>query len=175
MNLVFRVQCFYKWAPASSKWQGGGIRSATTLPSKAVFSPPDLLEASGGGKMSPVLEVLSMKSSNLLENKLRKESSRVVSLVLVEPLSPALPELKKRKLIDRWFFLFVDHRHDQALSSRARSEFIVFSNIPAAIYAHDFAQWTQRKEHEREKKVCHGNISLRTRYFARLHVQWPRI
>lgn len=89
--------------------------------------------------MSPVLDVLSMKSSNLLENKLRKESSRVVSLVLVEPLSPALPELKK-KLIDRWCFLFVDHRHDQALSSRARSEFIVFSNIPAAIYAHDFAQ-----------------------------------
>ena len=48
--------------------------------------------------MSPVLEVLSMKSSNLLENKLRKESSRVVSLVLVEPLSPALPELKKKKI-----------------------------------------------------------------------------
>ena len=66
------------------------------LPSKAVFSPPDLLEASGGGKMSPVLDVLSMKSSNLLENKLRKESSRVVSLVLVEPLSPALPDLKKK-------------------------------------------------------------------------------
>ena len=145
--------------------------------------------------MSPVLEVLSMKSSNLLENKLRKESSRVVSLVLVEPLSPALPELKKKKLTDRWFFsglllclnwkkkkltdmwffLFVDHRHDQALSSRTRSEFIVFSNIPAAIYAHDFAQWTQRKEHERGKKGCHGNITLRARYFARLHVQWPRI
>ena len=66
--------------------------------------------------MSPVLDVLSMKSSNLLENKLRKESSRVVSLVLVEPLSPALPELKKKKLIDGWCFLFVDHRHDQALS-----------------------------------------------------------
>ena len=62
-------------------------------------------------------------------------------------------------------FLVVDHRYDQVLSSRTRSEFIVFSNIPAAIYAHDFAQWTQRKEHEREKKVCHGNITLRTRYF----------
>lgn len=122
--------------------------------------------------MSPVLDVLSMKSSNLLENKLRKESSRVVSLVLVEPLSPALPELKKKKkLIDRWFFLFVDHRHDQALSSRARSEFIVFSNIPAEINAHDFAQRTQRKEHKGEKKSCHENITLRARYFARLHVQ----
>ena len=90
--------------------------------------------------MSPVLDVLSMKSSNLLENKLRKESSRVVSLVLVEPLSPALPDLKKKILIDRWCFLFVDHRHDQALSSRTRSEFIVISNIPAEIYAHDFAE-----------------------------------
>ena len=49
--------------------------------------------------MSPVLDVLSMKSSNLLENKLRKESSLVVSLVLVEPLSPALPDLKKKNLL----------------------------------------------------------------------------
>lgn len=56
-----------------------------------VFYTPDLLEARGGGKMSPVLEVLSMKSSNLLENRLRNASSRVESPALAEPLSPVLP------------------------------------------------------------------------------------
>ena len=42
--------------------------------------------------MSPVLEVLSMKSSNLLENSPRNASSRVESLALVEPPSLALSE-----------------------------------------------------------------------------------
>lgn len=57
---------------------------------------PDLLEAKGGGKMSPVLEVLSMKSSSLLENRLRNASSRVESPALADPPSPVLPGKKKR-------------------------------------------------------------------------------
>ena len=52
---------------------------------------PDLLEAKGGGKISPVLDVLSMKSSNLLENRLRNASSRVESVTLAEPPSLVLP------------------------------------------------------------------------------------
>lgn len=47
--------------------------------------------------MSPVLEVLSMKSSNLLENSPRNASSRVESLALVEPPSLALSGKQGRK------------------------------------------------------------------------------
>ena len=56
---------------------------------------PDLLEAKGGGNMSPVLEVLSMKSSRRFENRLRNVSSRVESPALTEPPSPVLPTNKK--------------------------------------------------------------------------------
>ena len=42
--------------------------------------------------MSPVLDVLSMKSSSLLENRLLNASSRVESPVLAKPPSPALPK-----------------------------------------------------------------------------------
>ena len=55
--------------------------------------------------MSPVLEVLSMKSSNLLENSPRNASSRVESLAFVEPPSLALSGKQDRKPIKREFDL----------------------------------------------------------------------
>ena len=55
--------------------------------------------------MSPVLEVLSMKSSNLLENSPRNASSRVESLALVEPPSLVLSGKQDRKPAIREFDL----------------------------------------------------------------------
>ena len=59
--------------------------------------------------MSPVLEVLSMKSSNLLENSPRNASSRVESLALVEPPSLALSGKQGRKPVIREFDWPVQH------------------------------------------------------------------
>ena len=61
--------------------------------------------------MSPVLEVLSMKSSNLLENSPRNASSRVESLALVEPPSLALSGKQDRKPVIREFDWPVQHTH----------------------------------------------------------------
>ena len=84
----------------------GGKQKTSARKGKRFFcGQPDLLEARGGGKMSPVLEVLSMKSSNLLENSPRNASSRVESLALVEPPSLALSGKQDRKPVIREFDL----------------------------------------------------------------------
>ena len=62
---------------------------------------PDRLEANGGVNMSPVAEVLSMKSSSRFEKRLRNVSSREESPALAELPSPVLPG-NQRKTIRLW-------------------------------------------------------------------------